>query len=91
MKAKAYVDVENLEDLAAIAWNRAIVRKQPITVRCPEPEGFITTMLQVNTGPANLSKLSTKEFTNLHDSAKLVEDSGLQLEKSDTYSYYFRK
>jgi len=91
MKAETYVDIENLEDLAEIAWNRAIIQKQPITIRCPDPEGFVSAMLQITAVPADLPKLSIQEFTNLHDRAKLVEDSELQLEKSDTYSYFLRK
>jgi hypothetical protein len=91
MKTDEYTDTDNLEDLAAIAWNRAIIQKQLITVRCPEPEGFVSAMLQITAGTADLSKLSIQEFTNFFDRAKLVEDSELQLEKSDTYSYFIRK
>ena len=90
MKAGVQVEIDNLEDLAAIVWNRAIVRKQAITARCPEPEDFVAAMLKITSSPVDLSRLSVQEFIALHDRTQLMEASDLQVEKSNTYSYSLR-
>jgi len=87
MNANGFVEIDNLEDLAAIAWNRAIVRKQPITVRCPDTEEFIPTLLRINSGLEDIFHLPTKEFERIFEMAKLLENSTLMVERANSYSY----
>lgn len=90
MDVNTQILVDNLEDLAVIAWYRAVVLRQPITVRCPNPKTFVPTMLQINSPSMDISRLSIKEAINLIDMAKLVENSSLELEVADTLSYFYR-
>jgi hypothetical protein len=87
MKVDGYIEIDNLEDLAAIAWNRAIVRKQRITVRCPDPEGFIPTLLKINSGLEDIFHFPVKEFERIFEMAKLLENSTLMVERANAYSY----
>lgn len=87
MKTNEFVEIDNLEDLAAIAWNRAIVRKQPITVRCPETENFIPILLRINSGLEDVFHLPVKEFGRIFEMAKLLENSTLMIECANSYSY----
>jgi len=90
MTEKKTVKMETLEDLAIIAWHRAIVMKQKVTVLCPDPEAFVPAMLQLMTTPGDLSRLKVNEFTTLVDTAALLKESEMELKKAFVLAYEVR-
>ena len=90
MNAERQILVDNLEDLAVIVWHRAIVRKQPITVRCPDPEAFVPFMLETVLPLKDITRLSMQEAVSLAERAKLVADSSLEFETGATLGYISR-
>lgn len=90
MAEKKITNIENFEDLTIIAWHRAVVMKQKITVLCPEPEAFIPAMLQLMTASENVSQLKVIEFVTLVDAATFLKESDLELQKADVLAYEVR-
>ncbi len=90
MTEKNIVKMESFEDLAIVAWHRAVVMKQKLTVLCPDPEAFVPAMLQLMTATGDSSRLKVKEFTTLVDRATLLEESDLELKKADFLAYEVR-
>ena len=90
MNSEKHILVDNLEDLAVIVWYRAIILKQPITVRCPHPKEFVPLMMETILPLKDTTRLSVQELANLTDRAKLVADSSLEIETANTLSYVQR-
>ncbi|MGB4571518.1 MAG: hypothetical protein WBH97_01715 [Rectinemataceae bacterium] len=90
MAEKKIINIENFEDLAIIAYHRAVVMKQKVTVLCPDPEAFVPAMLQLMTAPEDVSRLKVKEFVTLVDTATLLKESDLELKKANVLAYKVR-
>lgn len=90
MVEKKIINIENFEDLAIIAYHRAVVMKQKVTVLCPNPEAFVPAMLQLMTASEGVSRLKVKEFVTLVDAATLLKESDLELKKADVLAYWVR-
>ena len=90
MAEKKNIDIENFEDLAIIAYHRAVVMKQKVTVLCPDPEAFIPAMLQLMTASKDVSRLKVQEFVTLVDAATILKESDLELKKADVFAYEIR-